>query len=111
MNIPYSAEDQQLLELAGWVFDAPDYISIPDDYDGCFATGHKNIQHIIDGLRARFQTYTELSAEIREFMQSSIIFNYDRCNGIDMEADMMEFVRACIAKYAGKPMWNNRPVA
>lgn len=111
MIIPYSAEDQQLLELAGWVFSAPDYIHIPDDYDGCMASGHENIQHIIDGLRIRLQNQAALAAEIRQFVGSSIIFAHDRCNGIDIDADMMEFVQACISKYATKPMWNRRPVA
>ena len=102
MNEIYTDEDLKLLSYAGWVFIAPDYICIPNDYDGCMAQGHDNIRKIIDGLRERWQNTAELHKKVSEFCKSSTIFAYERCFGLDIEAETNRFVRECIEEFRNK---------
>ena len=47
---PPTDEEKQLLKDNGWVFNSPDYIYIPDDYDGCMASGFRSIRRVIKGI-------------------------------------------------------------
>lgn len=47
---PLTDGEKQFLLDAGWVFLTDSYIYIPDDYDGCMASGIKNIRRIINGI-------------------------------------------------------------
>ncbi len=44
---PLNAREKQILIDNGWKFASEDYIYIPDDYDGCMATGINNIRRIL----------------------------------------------------------------
>jgi hypothetical protein len=112
-EITYTEDELQMLNYAGWVFLAPDYIYIPDDYDGCMASGHENIRRIIDGppdhpqigLRARWQNTVVLNQKISEFCKSSTIFAYERCYGLDIEAETRQFVIKCLEEFRGKNLF------
>jgi hypothetical protein len=102
----YTDEDLRLLAAAGWVFGAPDYIHIPDDYDGCMAQGHDNIRKIVNDLRWRWKNSEELHQVVSEFCKSSGIFAYERCNGLDIEGEMVQFARKCIVQFYKKQFFN-----
>jgi hypothetical protein len=45
MNRPLSLEEKQIVLDAGYVFASDDYVYIPDDYDGCMASGIAQIRY------------------------------------------------------------------
>lgn len=51
--VTYSHDDVQLLADNGWVFLNPEYIYIPDDYDGCMAYGEAQIRKVIEQYRSK----------------------------------------------------------
>ena len=44
MNKPLSAEEKQFIIDGGWAFLNDEYIYLPDDYDGCMASGLRSIR-------------------------------------------------------------------
>jgi hypothetical protein len=47
MDNPLSDEEKQTLIDKGWKFANENYIYIPDDYDGCMASGIHQIRRIL----------------------------------------------------------------
>lgn len=72
MDSPLSQYEQQMLTDKGWAFGAPDYIYLPEDYDGCFASGIRSIRRILLAMQhtkrynALFGRCKELLEEIQE---------------------------------------------
>jgi hypothetical protein len=54
MDRPLSDVEKQTLIDAGWAFSGDDYIYVPDDYDGCMASGIRSIRKIL--LRNEYPT-------------------------------------------------------
>jgi hypothetical protein len=48
---PLTNSEKFELQCAGWEFSGEDYIYIPDDEDGCMASGIKNIRRVLEGVR------------------------------------------------------------
>lgn len=49
MKKPLSVEEKQILIDHGWEFANENYIFIPDDYDGCMASGLNGIRKVLMG--------------------------------------------------------------
>jgi hypothetical protein len=47
MDKPLSDTEKQTLIDAGWAFSGDDYLYIPDDYDGCMASGVRSIRRVL----------------------------------------------------------------
>ncbi len=47
MDKPLSDEEKKVLIDAGWEFQGENYIFIPDDYDGCFASGIRQLRRTL----------------------------------------------------------------
>lgn len=50
---PLTKAERSLLESHGWVFSSSNYIYIPDDYDGCMASGIVCIRRILEKIKKK----------------------------------------------------------
>ena len=68
MDRPLSCEEKQQLLDAGWAFLNEEYIYIPDDYDGSFAYGIRQLRRVLLHLQHP-EVYIRHSARCKDILE------------------------------------------